>query len=230
MLYRILAGIILLLLAYQLVTHLYRDEEKEVRTNVRTAVKKAFPGHKDKYSETIGLFRYGQDSAALGKKDSSTDTVVLIHGLDDPGKVWQDLAPALIREGYDVWQFEYPNDQPLVESAAFFFQQLQLLTAEQIGQISIVAHSMGGLITREMLTSEDIDYRGSFTSGLVPRVAELIMVGTPNHGSHLLFHLQPLREGIGFGMPLRLNHVNQQRPSSHSAHSRAQGQASRRIE
>ena len=186
MLYRILAGIILVLVVYQLVTHFYRDEEKEVRTNVRTAVKKAFPGHKDKYSETIGLFRYGQNSAALSKTDSSTDTVVLIHGLDDPGKVWQDLAPALAYKGYDVWQFEYPNDQPLVESAALFFQELQRLTAEQIERISIVAHSMGGLITREMLTSADIDYRGSFTSGLIPKVAVLIMVGTPNHGSHMV--------------------------------------------
>ncbi len=185
-LYRIIAGLILLLIVYQVITHLFRDEEKEVRTTVRTAVEDAFPDQKEKFSETIGLFRHGSDPDSLSRAALEKGTVVLIHGLDDPGKVWQDLAPALAGQDYDVWQFEYPNDQPLAESAALFFQELQRVSAEGVRQISIVAHSMGGLITREMLTSPAIDYRGSSDLKLVPTVAQLIMVGTPNHGSHLV--------------------------------------------
>ena len=186
MIYRVLIGIILLLGIYQLVTHLYRDEEKELRTQVRTAVKEAFPDQKAEYAKTIGLFRYGVESTTGGGQSPNKGTVVLVHGLDDPGKVWQDLRPALVQEGYDVWQFEYPNDQPLAESAVMLFQELQALSAEKIAHISIVAHSMGGLISRELLTSPTLGYLQSVQQQEVPRVDQFIMVGTPNHGSHMV--------------------------------------------
>ena len=167
-------------------THLYRDEEKELRTQVRTAVKEAFPEQKEKYAETIGLFRYGAEPPAGVGQAPNRGAVVLVHGLDDPGKVWQDLRPALVQEGYDVWQFEYPNDQPLAESAVMLFQELQTLRAEHIAHISIVAHSMGGLISRELLTSTTLGYLQSAEQQEVPRVDLFIMVGTPNHGSHMV--------------------------------------------
>ena len=171
---------------YQLVTHFYRDEEKELRTQVRTAVEEAFPDHKEEYAKTIGLFHYGEKTGT-GKKQSLRDkAVVLIHGLDDPGKVWQNLRPALVQEDYDVWQFEYPNDQPLAESAEMLFLELKTLKTERINRISIVAHSMGGLITRELLTSTTFDYRSAITQQKVPEVDQFIMVGTPNHGSHMV--------------------------------------------
>lgn len=44
---------------------------------------------------------------------------------------------------------------------------------------------MGGLVSREMLTDPEINYTGAAASGRVPRVSDLIMVGTPNHGSQL---------------------------------------------
>jgi pimeloyl-ACP methyl ester carboxylesterase len=79
----------------------------------------------------------------------------------------------------------YPNDQPVVESARLFFEELQSLKQQGIDRISIVAHSMGGLVSREMLTRPEIEYNASAKSRQVPSVAVLIMVGTPNHGSQL---------------------------------------------
>lgn len=186
MIYRILFAIILLLGLYQLITHFYRDEEKELRSNVRTAVTDTFPDHQAKYAETLGLFRYGVEPGSAMDGNRQSGSVVLVHGLDDPGKVWQNLTPALLRRGFDVWQFEYPNDQPLAESAALLSQELQQLRGEDIKQISIVAHSMGGLISREFLTSRSIDYHGSQANNQVPQVTMLIMVGTPNHGSPMV--------------------------------------------
>jgi pimeloyl-ACP methyl ester carboxylesterase len=186
LIYRILICIIIVLGIYQLVTHFYRDEEKELRTQVRTAVKEAFPDHKKEYAKTIGLFRHGAKPATGGEQTLKDRAVVLIHGLDDPGKVWQDLRPALVQEEYDVWQFEYPNDQPLAESAEMLFQELQTLKSEQINRISIVAHSMGGLISRELLTSATLAYRKAIEEQKVPEVDLFIMVGTPNHGSHMV--------------------------------------------
>lgn len=171
---------------YQLVTHFYQDEEKALRSSIRSAVTEAFPGHAEEFSETIGLFQHGADPATEYTEDDAGSSVVLIHGLDDPGKVWQDLTPALVNEGFDVWQFEYPNDQPLSETTTLLFDELTKLRSRGISHIDIVAHSMGGLITRDLLTSAAIDYRGASAEQRVPRVGIFIMVGTPNHGSPIV--------------------------------------------
>jgi pimeloyl-ACP methyl ester carboxylesterase len=112
-------------------------------------------------------------------------SVVLVHGLDDPGQVWQNLAPELVKADFNVWRMHYPNDQPIVESARLFFDELQSLKPGGIDRIFIVAHSMGGLVSREMLTSSEIEYNRLAKNRQVPEVVALIMVGTPNHGSQL---------------------------------------------
>ncbi len=94
-----------------------------------------------------------------------------------------NLAPALQGHAIDVWEMRYPNDQPIVESARFFYDEIKRLRQSGIAVINIVAHSMGGLVSREMLTNPDIAYPDKAQSGAAPGVARLIMVGTPNHGS-----------------------------------------------
>ncbi len=120
-----------------------------------------------------------------GTEDTEKSDVVLVHGLDDPGKVWMNLAPALINNDFHVWIMTYPNDQPIVESARFFFEEMVSFRAKGKKTVSIVAHSMGGLVAREMLSSPELAYIQSALNENVPVVAQLIMVGTPNHGSEL---------------------------------------------
>jgi len=175
---------IVLIGSWNLLTNLFREEEKELRRKLREAAKETFPEEAAEFARTLGLSSFEADR---GVRDTAPDrqSVVLIHGLDDPGKVWQDLAPALAKEDFDLWLMEYPNDQPVVESARLFSDELRKLPPLGITRISVVAHSMGGLVTREMLTRPEIDYATAMTDGLVPEVAELIMVATPNHGSQL---------------------------------------------
>jgi pimeloyl-ACP methyl ester carboxylesterase len=168
---------------WYLVTDAYREEEKELRTQLREAVKERFPDESAAFSRSFGLFRFEPDRAASNEGPAERGTVVLVHGLDDPGKVWRSLAPELRDGGLEVWLFQYPNDQPIVESATFFFAELKGLKQGGVDRISIVGHSMGGLVSREMLTRPEIAYRASARDGVVPEVATLIMVGTPNHGS-----------------------------------------------
>jgi pimeloyl-ACP methyl ester carboxylesterase len=170
---------------WELFTGIYREEEKELRRQLRETVKEKFPEQTARFSQTIGLFFFEDDREASRGAAADRKSVVLIHGLDDPGQVWQSLAPALVKEEFNVWLMHYPNDQPVVESARLFFEELQALKQRGIDRISIVAHSMGGLVSREMLTRPEIEYNASENNRQVPAVAALIMVGTPNHGSQM---------------------------------------------
>jgi pimeloyl-ACP methyl ester carboxylesterase len=181
----VIGGVLLLVGFWQLFSNLYREEEKELRRQFRETVKEKFPEQTSKFFQTFGLFYFAADREAPGGMALDQKSVVLIHGLDDPGKVWQSLAPELVKEDFNVWLMQYPNDQPIVESAQLFFKELKGFKQLGIQRISIVAHSMGGLVSREMLTSPEIEYSRSAENSLVPEVAALIMVGTPNHGSQL---------------------------------------------
>ena len=170
---------------WQLFTDSYREEEKELRRRFRKTVKETFPEQTAKFSATFGLSVYEIPGVASRPMSLDRNTVVLIHGLDDPGKIWRSLAPELIKSDFNVWRMEYPNDQPIVESAQLFFRELKTFRQQGIDSISIVGHSMGGLVSREMLTNPAIGYKTALKTGAVPIVGSLIMVGTPNHGSQM---------------------------------------------
>jgi pimeloyl-ACP methyl ester carboxylesterase len=181
----IAAALVTLVAAWHLINRHYPEEEQKLRRQLREVVQRKFPEQARDYSRKMGLLRFDENRDLPGGADIDGESVVLIHGLDDPGKVWAVLAPRLAQEGFTVWLMEYPNDQPIVESARFLFAELEKLSRDGIRRISIVAHSMGGLVSREMLSAPDIDYPRAAASGQVPAVAALIMVGTPNHGSEL---------------------------------------------
>ena len=174
-------------------TSLYPEEEKALRRNLRETVKEKFPEQTARFNQTVGLFRFDSERIIPEGDTLSRKSVVLVHGLDDPGKVWLNLAPALVEENFNVWLLHYPNDQPVVESARLFFDQLKGLRQTGVQRISIVGHSMGGLVSREMLTSPEIDYNHAAKNEQVPEVASLTMVATPNHGS-LLAHFRAFAE------------------------------------
>jgi pimeloyl-ACP methyl ester carboxylesterase len=180
----VVGAAVLLGVLWPLLTDPYREEEKELRTRLREAVKESFPDQAEAFSRTVGLTPF-QSSLPTATPPSREGAVVLVHGLDDPGKVWRSLAPELSDRGLGVWLMQYPNDQPIAESAALLFDELQTLRQGGVERMALVGHSMGGLVCRELLTSPEIEYASSGRGGLVPEVTSLIMVGTPNHGSPL---------------------------------------------
>jgi pimeloyl-ACP methyl ester carboxylesterase len=163
----------------------FPEKEKEVRRQFREAVERQFPDEAAKVAGTYGLHKFEPNTGHPQEKSHLRSTIILIHGLDDPGKVWMNLAPALAGEGFAVWTLRYPNDQPIAESSRFLLDKLHDLRKGGTHKISIVAHSMGGLVARELLTSPEFSYAEKIRGGMVPKIVELIMVGTPNHGSEL---------------------------------------------
>ena len=91
----VIGFIILLLGLWQFFSNTYQEEEKELRSQIRKTVKEMFPEKAAEFSQTFGLFLFEADRELPHGEILGRKTVVLIHGLDDPGKVWQNLAPEL---------------------------------------------------------------------------------------------------------------------------------------
>ncbi|MBY0312896.1 MAG: alpha/beta fold hydrolase [Phycisphaerales bacterium] len=130
---------------------------------------------------------------ALSAAKLPARVVVLVHGLDEPGAVWDDLAPALLDKKHHVAKFDYPNDGPIVDASILLTQTLTRLKSQGVQRVDIVAHSMGGLVARDALTRSDAYAGDAAGSASLPAVDRLILLATPNQGSKLTA-LQPVSE------------------------------------
>jgi pimeloyl-ACP methyl ester carboxylesterase len=118
----IVVGIVILLIGlYQFTSDRFQDKEKDLRRRLRESVERRFPDQAEKVAATYGLYQFESKKSMRQDVDPTEEPVVLIHGLDDPEKVWMNLAPALAEAGFDVWKMKYPKYQPIRDSARFFF-------------------------------------------------------------------------------------------------------------
>ena len=153
---------------------LHPGEERALRTLVHDQLDDWFPELMRPAGDGHGL------SLRLPAAPSQRPRVLLIHGLDEPGIIWDDLAPAVAEAGFEVWELRYPNDQGIDRSAAFLAQHWDALPEDR--PVILIGHSMGGLLAREFVTrwrhpvGEPAQVEGAPVGGL-------LMVGTPNQGS-----------------------------------------------
>lgn len=150
------------------------EREREVRLGMRSLLTEWFPAAMEPPEGTYGLFAHGD--AVVGSKLS----VVLVHGLDEPGGIWDELIPVLGRLRVDLWEFRYPNDQAIDRSTDFLADCWNLLDEEK--SVVLIGHSMGGLVARDFVSRWRHPVEGdSLVSGASAEAVYL--VGTPNHGS-----------------------------------------------
>jgi len=163
--------------------------------DVRDAVSHAIASAKDAASRNFGIDRLTNTAESCEWEPLADDealpahAVILIHGLDEVGGIWSDVAPRLRDEGFDVLRFRYPNDGRVAISADLLTSWMVGLNARGVRCADLVCHSMGGLVAYEMLTREGL--YGGVASGHadLPSVRRLVTVGTPFHGSPFI----PLR-------------------------------------
>ncbi len=154
-------------------TEQHPETERELRLIAQDQLEEWFPEAMTLPPELIGFHPPGAEHEA------DAPDVVLVHGLDEPGGIWDDLAPALADAGWTAWEFRYPNDQAIDHSADLLAEYWPELSAERV---FLVGHSMGGLVIRDFVSRWRHPVDGAAeTDG--PAVAGVIMIGTPNQGS-----------------------------------------------
>ena len=149
-------------------------DERQLRQLVRDRLTTWFP---EQMSPDDGWHGLHQRAVPVSADEP---VVVLIHGLDDPGTIWDDLAPALQDAGFEVWELHYPNDQGIDRSADFLAAHWSELSDDR--PTVLIGHSMGGLVARDFVTRWRHPV-GAPARVLGPPVRGVILVGTPNHGS-----------------------------------------------
>lgn len=102
--------------------------------------------------------------------------VVLIHGLDEPGGIFDQLSTALEQRGHAHTRFLYPNDQSISDSTDLLARHWTGLPADQ--PVVLLGHSMGGLLIRDFVT-RSLPQLGPDAA----IVTAALLIGTPNQGS-----------------------------------------------
>jgi pimeloyl-ACP methyl ester carboxylesterase len=158
-------------------------------------------------------FAYTERFIQVQPYDPNKIPVVFVHGLQDTPVSWVPMVNALwsdpvLRRNYQVSVFSYPSGYPIPYSALLFRRELDALdrTFPHHRPIVLVGHSMGGIISRLMITDSGGDKlwryffgkspaqtklspesKALLEEGLIfkPRrdVARVIFISTPHRGS-----------------------------------------------
>ena len=99
--------------------------------------------------------------------------VILIHGITRSSKSMSAFREPLTKAGFCVFPFDYPSTRVEIPESADDLRQV-IESLDGIESLSIVAHSMGGLVTRAYLDKQ-----------ADPRIQRLVMLGSPNSGAEL---------------------------------------------
>jgi len=112
-----------------------------------------------------------------------TKMTLLVHGLGGFGWTFRDMKPALNEGGLYAEHWNYASTRgSLQDHVAAFHAMMNRL--EGVGEISFVAHSLGGLLMRQALADASQPWRQRI------RVTGLVMIGTPNQGAALADRFQ----------------------------------------
>jgi pimeloyl-ACP methyl ester carboxylesterase len=176
--------------------------------------------------DLAGLFK-GQDAARQNGLilprpfQRGKIPVVLVHGTASSPAYWAELmntlsADPLLRSHYQFWLFLYATGNPIAYSAATLRRSLAQLLAEHdpegqdeaLQRMVVVGHSQGGLLTKMLGVTFDLEavaqallgapvaelgldeadeelLRECFDVRPFPAVERLVFVATPHHGSFL---------------------------------------------
>src|SRR5436190_1680301 len=112
---------------------------------------------------------------AIGHARSEWPIVILIHCYNSSPERMTPLCNSISAAGYECGTFAYPNDQAIADSAALLSRELiRLRQMYPNRKVTLVTHSMGGLVAREVIENSALD---------PGNVTQLMMIAPPSQGT-----------------------------------------------
>jgi pimeloyl-ACP methyl ester carboxylesterase len=116
---------------------------------------------------TLGMWQPGafQEQVGYGlyvleEFDPAKKSIVLVHGINDTPRVFMSMVDA-IPDDYQVLLFHYPSAFPLEYTSYLLTESLdELMRRYELPQVDVMAHSMGGLVSKGMMYQADDVLRG----------------------------------------------------------------------
>lgn len=106
------------------------------------------------FQEEIGYGLY-----VLEEFDPDKKSILFVHGITDSPRVFKRLAGSIPAD-YQLLLFYYPSGFPLEYTSYVLNEALdELVRRDQIPQLDIIAHSMGGLFSKGTLNLADNELR-----------------------------------------------------------------------
>ena len=128
---------------------------------------------KEFMEHTQGMF-FGFEEFDAGKT-----IVIFVHGVDGTPRVWKYLVDNLDRSRFQPWFYYYPSGLPLQklgDHLATIIRLLDSISKGTMNRVVIVAHSMGGLVSRAAINN-------LCRNGAPPFVKLYVSFSTP-YGGH----------------------------------------------
>ncbi len=151
----------------------------------------------DRFTEETGIY-------FVTPYDPKKIPVVFVHGLVSSPDAFKNIVNELVpepwfRENYQIWLYNYPTGNPWIYSSMKFHEKMREAVAyarskgpdDNLNRMVLVAHSMGGLVSRSSVTEPGT----VIYSGLFRKPVEQVQVSAENRRllrEGLLY--QPLRE------------------------------------
>jgi len=142
------------------------------RSKLKAGLRRVLTGERDR--ETPAVLKLPGDLTTAEVGDRLT---IVVHGYNSNASGVAGLVEVVERSGWPCATFQYPPHQPIAVSGRRLSASLKRLQADAPQcRVSLVTHSMGGLVARVAIEDRQLD------AGNVER---LIMIAPPNHGTQL---------------------------------------------
>jgi len=129
---------------------------------------------RDRRSESPAVLRLPGDRPAA---EIGARLAIVVHGYNSDASGVAGLVEVVEQSGWPCATFQYPTNQPIALSGRRLSESLERLQTDAPQcRVSLVTHSMGGLVARVAIEDPELD------AGNVDR---LIMIAPPNQGSQL---------------------------------------------
>lgn len=111
---------------------------------------------------------------AYPKSAFAAETVIIFHGIARSSDHMKPLAKALQHEGFEVYNLDYPSTDFPLETLRDHMQRKISPILQDADKVHFVGYSMGGLLTRAILSKK-----------IPNNLGHVVLIGTPNHGSEV---------------------------------------------